>query len=106
MPFGLPVALTLLAQAAAAPDQPSSSWGPAAATAAAPAAKTAKTSDCAPQNASPKASEIVICAVKPDGYRLPPDVVEARRLKKKGDSVRPRSPHETYADHSCANVGP
>ena len=47
-----------------------------------------------------------ICAPKPQGYRLPPDIVEARRLKKQGDTVRPHNPHETYADHSCATVGP
>ena len=27
-------------------------------------------------------------------------------LKKKGESIRPRNPHETFADHSCATVGP
>ena len=27
-------------------------------------------------------------------------------MKKKGESVRPRNPHETYANHDCATVGP
>ena len=58
------------------------------------------------QNKDPNAKQIVICAPKPQGYRLPSDIVEARRLKKQGDTVRPRNPHETYADHSCATIGP
>lgn len=44
--------------------------------------------------------------MKPDGYRIDPDLLAARRLKKKGESVAPRNPHETYANHSCATVGP
>lgn len=102
MPAGLPVALALLAQAAAAPG-----YGPPdppqkqAATPAKPGER-----DCAPQPNPASANEIVVCAVKPQGYRLPPDIVEARRLKKKGEAGRPRNPHETYADHSCARVGP
>jgi hypothetical protein len=98
---GMPVALAILAQASGAAPP---AYGPAAPPKAAPAPPPSP--DCAVQNATPKGNEIVICAPKPDGYRLPPDIVEARRLKKKGDSVRPRNPHETYADHSCANVGP
>jgi hypothetical protein len=58
------------------------------------------------QNKDPNAKQIVICAPKPQGYRLPPDIVEARRLKKQGEAARPKNPHETYADHSCATVGP
>jgi hypothetical protein len=91
MLLGLPAALTLLAE------------GPAAAASAAPT----KPAECSPTAPDPNSREIVVCAVKPDGYRLPPDVVEARRLKKQGGrGAQPHSPHETYADHSCANVGP
>ena len=34
--------------------------------------------------------------MKPQGYRLPPDIVEARRLKKQGQGVgsRPHNPHD------------
>ena len=98
MPAGLPVALMLMAQA---------SYGPAAAvpapTPATPAAPTER--DCVEQNKDPNAQQIVICAPKPQGYRLPPDVVEARRMKKQGDSVRPKSQRERYAENSCS-VGP
>jgi hypothetical protein len=105
MPVGLPVAFLLFTQAAAASDA-QQLYGPAAAAPAKPAPTPTAGRECAPQSANPNGNEIVVCAVKPEGYRLPPDVVEARRLKKQGDTVRPRSPHETYADHSCAAVGP
>jgi hypothetical protein len=105
MPVGLPVAFLLFTQAATASDA-QQLYGPAAAAPAKPAPTPTPGRECAPQSTTPNGNEIVVCAVKPEGYRLPPDVVEARRLKKQGDSVRPRSPHETYADHSCATVGP
>jgi hypothetical protein len=109
MPFGLPVAFAFLAQAAAA--APSSStaqpaYGPPAAAPPKPAASADPQRECVNQNKDPNGNEIVVCAIKPEGYRLPPDIVEARRLKKEGVTVRPKNPHEAYADHSCANVGP
>jgi hypothetical protein len=95
MPAGLPLALMLMAQASA--------YGPTPPPAPKPVHKPA---ECAPQAAAPKENEIVICAIKPDGYRIDPDVKEARRLKKENDAGRPRNPHESYADNSCATVGP
>jgi hypothetical protein len=111
MPAGLPVALLLFAQATGATpaEKAPPVYGPAPPAAPAkpaqPAATTAER-NCSPQTTPPNANEIVVCAVKPQGYRIDPDVLAARRLKKKGDAGRPRNPHETYADHSCANVGP
>lgn len=97
MPAGLSVALMLSAPVTAGPVQ--------ATIAATPTAAPAK--ECAtPTAPDPNTREIVVCAIKPNGYRLNPDVLEARRLKKKGESVRPRNPHETYANHDCATVGP
>jgi len=100
MAAGLPLALALLAPAAA--------YGPAAPAPPKPilSATIPAQRECAPQTAEPKSNEIVVCAVKPEGYRLPPDIVEARKLKKEGVTGRPHNPHETFADHSCANVGP
>src|SRR5438552_8940664 len=110
MPAGLPVALLLFAQAAdaAAADPSHPVYGPAAPAPPKPASAPVKTAEreCAPANPDPKANEIVVCAQRPQGYRLPPDIVEARRLKKQGQAGRPHNPHETYADHSCAAVGP
>jgi len=104
----LPVALFLLAQAASAapadPSQPAD--GPAAP--ARPAIAPAKTAEqqCAQQQADPNSKDIVVCAIRPQGYRIDPDVLAAKRMKKKGDAGPPTNPHETYADHSCATVGP
>ena len=109
MTMGFTVALVLFAETAAAgaSQTPAPASGPAA-TSASKAAEAAKPdgADCAPQSAAPKSSDIVICAVKPNGYRLDPDVMEAKRAKKQGAAGRPHSPHETFADHSCATVGP
>lgn len=103
MPTGLSVALMISAQAAASA---SPAYGPLS-SAPAPKPVAAPAKECAnPSVPDPNSREIVVCAVKPNGYRLDPDVLAARRLKKKGESVRPRNPHETFADHSCATVGP
>jgi len=103
MSAGLSVALALSAQVvAAASSAPGSAGAPLAA---APAKETQR--ECTtPAVPSPNSREIVVCAVKPNGYRIDPDLLAARRLKKQGESVAPRNPHETYADHSCATVGP
>jgi hypothetical protein len=111
MPAGLSVALVLAAQAAAqTTPMPAQADGPVP-TAASIATPTVPLKDAQrectnPPAPDPNSREIVVCAVKPNGYRLDPDVLAARRLKKKGESVRPRNPHENYADHSCATVGP
>lgn len=106
MPVGLSFAIALFAQAASAPAAPQPDYGPPPP----PPPKTVSTPkpqrECVNQNKDPNGNAIVVCAVKPEGYRLPPDIVEARRLKKKGIAGAPRNPHETFADHSCATVGP
>jgi hypothetical protein len=102
MPAGLPVAILLVAQAAA----PAYGPGPPEVPKVEPSPAATGERDCMAQNKDPNARQIVICAPKPQGYRLPPDVVEARRMKKQGETVRPKNPHETYADTSCTRVGP
>ena len=97
MPAGLPTAILLFAQAA--------TYGPVPAAAPPDAAFMAKSPECAPQRPAVN-NEIVICAIKPDGYRINPDLLTAKRQKKQGLGSRPRNPHETYVDRSCANVGP
>jgi hypothetical protein len=106
MPAGLTVAIALFAQAAtaASPSQPV--YGPAPLAPAKPASTAKAVRECVNQNKDPNGNEIVVCAVKPEGYRLPADIVEARRLKKQGITGPPHNPHETFADHSCATVGP
>jgi len=91
MPAGL--VLVLLAQAASA--DPSA--GPAK-------AAVARQDGCA--NPQPKADtqQIVICAPTSDGYRLNPDVMEARReVHNGGPAKRP----ENFKDYPCTSgVGP
>jgi len=118
---GLSIALALLAQAAslAAADAAPPTAAPPTATvsaaaygppAPAPPKKPVKAVPAAadkacPPPAPPSANrqEIVVCAQRPQGYRLDPDVVEARREMRSGG--RPTGP-ERMKDKSCASVGP
>lgn len=115
MPAGLSVAIALLAETptavpadpaprAAASIQPT--YGPAAAVPPTPVKQPVKTTDeaCAAATAKADSRQIVICAQRPQGYRLNPDVTEAKREMRSGG--RPTSPHETFKDNSCATVGP
>lgn len=85
---GLPVALVFAAQAAAPPV----------------AAQPIPAAECPAQASDPKSGPIVICAPKTQGYRLDPDVLEARR-EKKNQAGRPHNPHEAYRDKGCV-IGP
>ena len=98
MPFGLPVALVTLAQAA--------SSAPAATTAAstAPASVPKPAPDgCRSTVPTTDTRTIVVCAQKPQGYRLDPDVMEARREAR--HQTRPQG-REMMKDNPCATVGP
>ena len=110
MPAGLSVAFMAAAQAVAAATSNSAPvYGPDPKAAPAPVAASVKEAqrDCtSPAAPDPNSREIVVCAVRPNGYRLDADVLAARRLKKKGETSRPRNPHETFVEHNCATVGP
>ena len=90
---GLPVALALAAQAAA--EVPATAPSPP------DAAKTADDA-CAAQRPSSD-REIVICAERPNGYRIDPDILTVKRSKRSG---RPPSAPHRMADTSCKVVGP
>ena len=91
---GLPVALLLAVQAAAGPPAPLAETRPAV-----------KADDgCSPQRPSSD-REIVICAPKPDGYRIDPDVLAAKKAKKQALAGRPKPPSK-MPDTSCTVVGP
>src|SRR3954467_9698757 len=92
MQFGLAVALVGLAQAAT----PSASTAPAPVPAPAP-------DGCRTTAPSTDSRTIVVCAQRPQGYRLDPDVMEARREAR--NHSRPKPP-ETMKDNPCATVGP
>ena len=59
--------------------------------------------DCSPQKPDPNSRQIVICAVKPEGYRVNPDVLEAKRELHNGG--RPKPP-EDFKQNNCATIGP
>jgi hypothetical protein len=97
---GMPVAFMLFAQAASAA-------APAEAGAPRPVATAADTvaSQCSPKVPDPKSDEIVICAEKPQGYRLNPDVMKAKR-EMHGGGRPPRRGPIAMKDDSCTVVGP
>ena len=100
MPAGL--ALLLLAPAASA-----TSYGPAAPPPVAkPAAVPAPPADpnCERPANTPDNQRIVVCAVRPDGYRLNPDVMEARREIHSGG--RPTRPGPMSAVPNNCTIGP
>ncbi|HKX92340.1 MAG TPA: hypothetical protein VJM15_07950 [Sphingomicrobium sp.] len=100
MPAGLSLALLLLAPAAAAPAE----TPPAAAPSRSGNAEAEGATDgCDPSRPSTDPRQINICAQRPDGYRINPDLIEARKLKRSGR--RPKPP-ERMVDKSCASVGP
>jgi hypothetical protein len=111
MPFGFPLALIALAQASAAatPAAAPAATPTAAATAAAhskpaPVPPPNRPDGCGAQPLS-DARTIVVCAPKPQGYRIDPDVLEARR--EAHDHVRPQRPgYQTMQVDNCATVGP
>lgn len=89
MVVGLPVALAMLAPAATAEPAP-----------AAPAATSSNS--CPPPD--PTSTTIVICTQRPNGYRLNPDVMEAKReMRSPGRPVRPGG---GTPRPDCATVGP
>lgn len=99
MLMATPVALAMLVQAAPA--------APATNPPAAPTGSPAKPSDCSDRTISSSDGEgttILICAQRPQGYRLDPDVMEAKREVHSGGRP-PRQSTETPPP-DCATVGP
>jgi hypothetical protein len=107
---GLPIALVMLAQAAsgtatgAAPE--AKAYGPVAEAAPKPPAPPPAPGerDCSQANKDPNARVIVVCGPKPQGYRLNPDVLEAKREMKNGG--RPKSREQRMQQPNSCAVGP
>jgi hypothetical protein len=99
----LPVAVLMLAQAATG----DASYGPAAPVAPkAPAPVQSAQRQCAPEITDPNSREIMVCAPKPEGYRIDPDVLKARKQRREALAGRPHNPHESFKDNGCQVVGP
>ena len=99
MPAGLTAVLVMLAQpadggAAPTPPAPEPTVAPAK-----PAAES-----CKPGQRAANPNEIVICAERSDGYRLNPDVMQARRELRSGGRPTRAGP-AGMKDGTCA-VGP
>ena len=94
---GLPIVMLFAAQAAAA-----DSYGPALPPAPKPKAEAAVSACAAPPVDTDK-GEIFVCAPRPEGYRIDPDVLKAKKQAR--DRTRPKPP-ERLVDNSCASVGP
>lgn len=95
MALGIALAVALLAGPAdAAPAAPAAHAKPAQASAAEPCVTPLPDADT---------REIVVCAERPQGYRLNRDVMEAHR--EKHGAGRPRA-REALKDDSCQTVGP
>ncbi|HEY0165288.1 MAG TPA: hypothetical protein VGB39_07940 [Sphingomicrobium sp.] len=113
MLIGLPVAIALLAQAVepavTAPPSKSTAaqaYGPTPPPAPKPKPKVAATTaanGCRTAPPSHDATEIVVCAERPQGYRLDPDVRKAKRAMR--NDVRGK-PTAHMKDRTCASVGP
>lgn len=110
---GVPLALLLLAAQASAPATDAAPAGTGEAQAVYgpnslpskpdPIRVTAPTPDPVCQSREEQ-GQIVICAPRPQGYRLNPDVMEAKREKRSGGPPKP--PEYRTKDNSCQVVGP
>jgi hypothetical protein len=108
MPVGFPLALAILAQAAAsAAPVKSNADAPPTSTPAVTASQPARTCSPGPTGNT----TIVICAPRSNGYRLNPDVMEAKReMRSAGRPVRPgggtlRPDCATVGPQPCVNAG-
>jgi hypothetical protein len=69
-----------------------------------PPAAVAPAKDACAANPRPtNPGEILVCAPRPEGYRLDPDVLEAKRQMRSGGRPTPRNMME---DNNCATIGP
>jgi hypothetical protein len=101
---GVPLVVVLLAQSAgAAPTRPQPAPAEGAAPTKAPASVNTR-EDCSPTTPAATQRSIVICAQRPNGYRLNPDVMEAKREKRKGEGGPPGRP--SIAVQTPCSAGP
>ena len=90
----------LLAQAEAAPPPP-----PSPAPAPPVTAETVTDETCEDARPNADTRTITVCAQRPNGYRLNPDVMAAKRVKRGGRGAAPK-PAENFKRDECATVGP
>ena len=96
MSAGVLLAAAVLGQAAAAAPTPPA-YGPAAPAPPKIASSATGAKDCSPGVPDPATGAIVVCVVKPNGYRIDPDLLAANKAKKKEQTGGPKPP-ERYAE--------
>ena len=94
------LSLLLLAAEAAGPAASAPATPPPQPSAQAAPAPAVPSEPC--KNRQEKQGDIIICAERPNGYRLDSDVMEAKRELKRQRLKRP----ENYVHNDCATVGP
>ena len=111
MSAGLILAAAAMAQvgdaSAAAPPaaQPAPAYGPATpAPVKVPGSGATGRKDCSPNTPDPQTGAIVVCVVRPNGYRIDPDIMAARNAKRRAQEGGPPPP-ERYAN-TGGPVGP
>ena len=109
MPGGSMIALVMLAQAAsgsATQQAAATDYGPVAQAPPKPPLPSAAPGDrdCSSANKDPDPRVIVVCGPKPQGYRINPDVLEAKREMKNGGT--PKSQQQRMSQGTNCAVGP
>jgi hypothetical protein len=68
-------------------------------------AATQASKDCSPTAPDPNSREVVVCVQKPEGFRIDPDVLAAKKAKREALRGRLKTPQEKLRDNSCTVVG-
>ena len=61
--------------------------------------------DCSPTAPDPNSREVVVCVQKPQGFRIDPDVIAAKKAKREASRGRLKTPQDKLRDNSCTVVG-
>lgn len=105
MPIGLSVALAFAAQAVSGAPAPAAAREPVTAAPADKPASPGTADGCRRTWPDADTQEIVVCAERPKGYRIDPDIQAAKKMKRSGG--RPSRPHGAgVRDTSACAVGP
>lgn len=105
MPLGLTAALALAAQSATGAQAPAAAPEAGAAAPSGQQAGPAPTDGCRRSWPNLETGEIVVCAERPQGYRIDPDILTAKKMKRAGG--RPSRPSGTgVRQTSACAVGP
>src|SRR5688572_1619953 len=98
MPLGLSVALALAAQAA-----PAAAASPEAPAPVDKSASPGSADDC--RRTAPNPETIIVCGERPEGYRIDPDILTVKRIKRGGSRPTRPGPSGTKDTSPCV-VGP